>query len=154
MRLSMSRPLALFVLAPVMIAGAQSSAISIIPRPVSLQPGRSEFTLTARTIILADRADSSVAQRFARSLAEPTGFTLAVRIGANAAGSRIVFRRSAARDTTLGSEGYRLEVNRALSRSRHRRRRGGSYPRRRCAQPFPRNTIPPPRPATPPGKRP
>ena len=33
-----------------------------------------------------------------------------MRIGTSASGNRIVFRRAAARDTTLGAEGYRLDV--------------------------------------------
>lgn len=83
---------------------------AIIPRPAHLVAGKGEFTLTRRTVIVADRADSAVAQRFARALAAPTGYTLAVRTGSGGSGSRIVFRRAAARDTTLGPEGYRLEV--------------------------------------------
>src|ERR1700733_5038736 len=52
----------------------QTSSASIIPRPEQQTPGTGEFTLTARTIIYADRADSAVAARFARSIAPATGF--------------------------------------------------------------------------------
>ena len=41
---------------------------------------------------------------------QPPAFDLAVRIDTSASGNRIVFRRTAARDTTLGAEGYRLDV--------------------------------------------
>ena len=92
------------------IANAQRGDVSVIPRPVSVKLATGHFTLTDRTVVVADRADSAVAQRFAWSVAPPTGFALRVRIGATANGSRIVFRRAAARDTTLGDEGYRLDV--------------------------------------------
>ncbi|HVX38264.1 MAG TPA: beta-N-acetylhexosaminidase [Gemmatimonadaceae bacterium] len=92
-------------------AGAQrTDSIAIIPRPVSMTPRPGAFTLTARTIIWTDRADSAVARSLARDIAPATGYDLPVRIGAATRGNRIVFRRAARRDTSLGPEGYRLEV--------------------------------------------
>ena len=99
---------------PLPLLGAQGSVaaanISVIPRPESVVAGRGTFTLTPRTTIWSDRADSAVARRFSRSLAPATALDLPVRIGTSASGNRIVFRRAAARDTTLGAEGYRLDV--------------------------------------------
>jgi len=99
---------------PLAELGAQTNtlaaSISIIPRPDSLVAGRGSFTLTSRTTIWSDRADSAVARRFARSLAPATALDLPVRIGTSSSGNRIVFRRASARDTTLGPEGYRLNV--------------------------------------------
>jgi hexosaminidase len=89
---------------------AQTRDISIIPRPVSSTLGTGSFTLTARTQIVADRADSAVAERFARAIAPATGFALHVRIGRATSGNRIVFQRAARGDTTFGDEGYRLDV--------------------------------------------
>ncbi len=101
-------------------SGAQSSAEpAIIPRPVSLVRRTGTFRLTARTAIWADRGDSAVAERFGRSLAGATGFAFHVRVGAppeTKGASRIVFQRAAKRDTTLGAEGYRLEVRPGLVR--------------------------------------
>ena len=104
-------------------AGAQQSAEpSLIPRPASLVRHSGAFTLTARTAIWADRADSAVAERFARVLAPATGFALRVHVGAAAHGntamglSRIIFTRAPKRDTSLGPEGYRLEVRPGLAR--------------------------------------
>lgn len=92
-------------------AAAQTTdSIAIIPRPVSLTPKHGAFTLTARTTIWTDRADSAVARGLARDIAPATGYDLAVRVGASSSGNRIVFRRAARRDTTLGPEGYRLDV--------------------------------------------
>ena len=88
-----------------------ASEPAIIPRPSEMTTGRGVFRLTARTTIVADRGDSMVARRLARDLTPATGFTLPVEFGSTAAsGNRIVFRRAAARDTTLGAEGYRLDV--------------------------------------------
>lgn len=89
-------------------AGAQE--IAVIPRPVSVSPGRGSFTLGSRTTIFANRADSAVAARFARSIAPATGLTIPVRVDANPTGNRIVFRHTAKPDTSLGAEGYRLDV--------------------------------------------
>ena len=52
----------LAALALAVSAGAQTTdSISIIPRPVSVTPRRGAFTLTSRTAIWTDRADSAVA---------------------------------------------------------------------------------------------
>jgi hexosaminidase len=107
------------LLAAASIAGAQTPREpSVIPRPVSLARRAGTFILTARTSIWTDRADSAVAERFARSLAPATGFTLRVHVGVAAHGSTamIVFARAPKRDTTLGAEGYRLEVRPGLAR--------------------------------------
>jgi hexosaminidase len=65
--------------------------------------------MTGRTALWADREDSAVARRFAQDIAPATGFDLRVRVGAPTSGNRIVFLR-APRDTSLGTEGYRLSV--------------------------------------------
>jgi hexosaminidase len=97
------------VLAPALAFAQAPTELAIVPRPASLVRGQGSFTLTASAAIFADRADSAVATRFARSIAPATGFALPVHIGRKAAGNRIVFQR-APRDTTLGAEGYRLET--------------------------------------------
>jgi hexosaminidase len=89
---------------------AQATEPAIIPRPASMTPGTGVFRLTAQTIIVATRADSLAARRLARELAPATGFDLPVRFATVSGGSRIVFQRAAARDTSLGAEGYRLIV--------------------------------------------
>jgi hexosaminidase len=84
--------------------------VAVIPRPASMTIGRGWFVLTPRTIIWAHRADSAVARGLARDLARATGYDLVVRVGSAPRGRRILFRRASARDTSLGREGYRLEV--------------------------------------------
>jgi hexosaminidase len=112
----MMRPLLACAVASSVAAGslvAQAAGEpAVIPRPSEMTTGRGVFRLTARTTIVADRGDSMVARRLARDLAPATGFTLPVQVGSSAptSGSRIVFRRTAARDTSLGAEGYRLDV--------------------------------------------
>jgi len=96
------------VLAP--SARAQSGEPAIVPRPVSLVRGRGEFRLTPRTVLVASARDSLVARRFARDIAPAAGFDLVVRASAAASQNRIVFRRAPVKDTSLGPEGYRLEV--------------------------------------------
>src|SRR6476620_7201764 len=91
-------------------ARAQSTEPSIIPRPTPMTSGRGMFRLTERTTIVATRADSLAARRLARDLAPATGWDLPVRFGAAPEGNRIVFRRAAQTDTTLGDEGYKLDV--------------------------------------------
>src|SRR5216110_3407086 len=86
-------------------ARAQTAGgISVVPRPESLVVRSGWFQLTPRTVIWSDRADSAVAVRFARAIAPATGFQPRVAVGSSASGRRIVFRRAAKRDTTLGKE--------------------------------------------------
>lgn len=102
---------ALMTLSTRATATAQGAGgIAVIPRPQSVVSGRGSFALTARTTIWSDKADSAVARRFVRGLAVATGFDLPIQMGPARSGNRIVFRRAAARDTTLGAEGYRLDV--------------------------------------------
>ena len=105
-----SLPVMLLLAGSVSLPAQSADRVDIIPRPVSVVTGNGTFLLTARTTLWADRADSAVARRFARDVAPATGFDLAVRVGDATSGSRIVFRRAAANDTTLGPEGYRLVV--------------------------------------------
>ncbi|HEY9230053.1 MAG TPA: beta-N-acetylhexosaminidase, partial [Gemmatimonadaceae bacterium] len=100
--------LAALVASPAFAQGPAEPAV--IPRPTSMTTGRGTFRLTPQTIIVATRADSLAAKRLARDLAPATGYDLPVRYGAAPSGSRIVFRRVASTDTTLGAEGYKLDV--------------------------------------------
>src|SRR5579884_2876040 len=86
------------------------SDVSIIPRPASITLGQGAFVLTRRTVIWSDPADTGVARRFARELVPATGFHLAVKLGNPTSSGAIVFARGAADDTTLGAEGYHLDV--------------------------------------------
>jgi hexosaminidase len=101
------------IMMPSTMTAQTSDGVAVIPRPQMVAPSRGSFVLTPRTTIWSDKADSAVVRQFARSLAPATGFDLAVRIGTAASGNRIVFRRIA-RDTTLGAEGYRLDVRPGL----------------------------------------
>ncbi|HEY7396318.1 MAG TPA: beta-N-acetylhexosaminidase [Gemmatimonadaceae bacterium] len=106
-----TRLVACTLLALAAVARAQSPAEpSIIPRPTSLTTGRGVFRLTAQTTIFATRADSLAVRRLARDLAPATGWDLPVRFSGTPSGNRFVFRRAAKRDTTLGDEGYKLDV--------------------------------------------
>ncbi|QJR35675.1 beta-N-acetylhexosaminidase [Gemmatimonas groenlandica] len=88
---------------------ADSSTYAIIPRPVVLTPKSGAFTLTARTVVHADPAFTGVARRFARDVANPTGFDLTVvrraTAGSAAAGGIALIRTPA-----LGPEAYTLDV--------------------------------------------
>ena len=90
------------------------ASYSVIPRPSSLTPRAGEFRLTSQTSIVADSAFAAVASRFARDLIGPTGFIIPVRVASSTAS-----RQASAREirmirdaslTTLGAEGYRLDV--------------------------------------------
>ena len=106
----MTRAFAALVVVAPSVAAAQANEIPVIPRPVSVKSSKGVFRLTARTVIVTDRADSAVAQRLAFALAPATGFALPVRLGTTSTLNRIVFRRAASRDTSFGDEGYRLDV--------------------------------------------
>ena len=88
--MGMNRLVACSLLVLATAAGAQSPAEpSVIPRPTSMTAGRGVFRLTARTVIVATRADSLAAKRLARDLAPATGFDLAVRYGFEGAATEI-----------------------------------------------------------------
>lgn len=90
---------------------AQPVTPALIPLPRTLTPRDGAFRITGSTTITADPALLDVARRFARALAAPTGFDLAVRqAGAGGAGGGIVLRRDPAMAASHGEEGYRLLV--------------------------------------------
>jgi hexosaminidase len=89
---------------------ADSSTYAIIPRPVVLTPRSGTFTLTARTVVHADPAFTGVARRFARDVANPTGFDLTV-VRRATAGSAASGGIALVRTPTLGPEAYTLDVS-------------------------------------------
>ncbi len=90
---------------------ADSSAYNVIPRPTVLTPREGRFTLTARTVVRADPAFADVGRRFARDIANATGFDLSVVRSSVAAPRSIRLVRVVGADTVaLGLEGYRLDV--------------------------------------------
>lgn len=92
-------------------AAADTNEYAIIPRPTVLTPASGHFVLTARTGLRADPAFAAVAHRFARDIANATGFDLTVlRVSSAAAGSIRLVRVVGADTLTLGAEGYRLDV--------------------------------------------
>ncbi len=97
------------------MATAQSmhdaASYAVIPRPTVLSPAAGHFTLSRRTIVVADSALSAVAHRFVRDIADATGYDVPVMRTAATGASAIRLIRVAGRDTVaLGAEGYRLDV--------------------------------------------
>lgn len=98
------------------VVSAQSvrdeSAYTIIPRPSTLTPRAGEFRVTGSTVIVTDSMFALVARKFARDIAPPTGFNLAVRVSAAApaAGTSAIRLVRDASLSQLGDEGYRLDV--------------------------------------------
>jgi hexosaminidase len=82
--------------------------ISIIPQPVSVQPGQGIFTLRSDTRILTEGAAQNTAQMLARWMAPATGYELDVSAGKSADNTILLAIDSSL--TRLGDEGYRLEV--------------------------------------------
>ena len=87
---------------------ATSPAIVPWPGKVIRRPG--EFRLTASTRIQAPSSLRGVAEWFRSELRPATGLPLAIR--ARASGSRVVLTLDPRLASTLGDEGYRLEVTR------------------------------------------
>lgn len=84
-----------------------STRYAIIPRPTVLTPRSGEFVLTERTVLRADARLMSVARRFTRVIAAPTGLHLTV-VGAGTPARinqiRLVHQPS------LAAEAYTLDV--------------------------------------------
>jgi hexosaminidase len=97
----------LMTVAPSWIAAQveqQATRYAVIPRPVVLTPKAGQFTLTRATIVQASPALRSVARRFVRDVAGPTGYDLAVEPLRGTGG--IQLRQVAG----LGPEAYTLDV--------------------------------------------
>lgn len=88
------------------------SAIHIIPEPVSVKAEPGHFQLTAATAIIAgsDQAED-VATLLAGMLNAPTGYHLQAKQGSGTQDNVIVLQLNKAPNTTLGKEGYTLEVS-------------------------------------------
>ena len=89
---------------------AASSTIAVIPLPTRVTSGRGEFVLTASTTIVTDPALKAQGRQLADLLNTPTGFDLAVRGGGTPAAGFVALRIDKTLATTLGEEGYALEV--------------------------------------------
>lgn len=85
---------------------AQSARYPLIPLPEVVEARRGQFELRNNTPIIAPAAFSAVAHRFARDIANATGFDLAVNPPADNAKTQIVIRR----DATIAAEAYALDV--------------------------------------------
>ncbi len=89
------------------------SAISIIPKPVSVIPANGSFTLTNKTVIFVQAQNNeakSVGEYFASKLRPSTGFELAVKTTTSKPSSGNIYLRIKSGDTKLGSEGYELTI--------------------------------------------
>lgn len=89
-------------------------AQSIIPEPVSIKRGSSSFTLTASTVISTSQAKNvgvkHVATYLANALKPATGFTIPIK--EEATGANIQLQLNPKTNTSIGSEGYLLDVTR------------------------------------------
>ncbi len=108
--------IALFVATPRRAdAAADSLSYAVIPRPTVLTPRAGTFVLTASTVVLADPAFMGVGHRFARDIANPTGFDLRVAEAGDSlsipANSRRIRLVRDEHNTTLAEEGYQLDVS-------------------------------------------
>ncbi|WP_254165583.1 beta-N-acetylhexosaminidase [Chryseosolibacter histidini] len=86
--------------------------VSLIPQPVSLQPGKGSFTLTASTVISVPAKQPEVqkaAAYFVNTLKPATGFTLKTAEASSAAGIQLTLYSKA--DPRIGQEGYTLTVD-------------------------------------------
>src|SRR5712691_4105743 len=90
------------------VAGVQDSTLAVIPRPVHMTRGTGTFVLSARTVIVTDRATRDIGYQLADWLQPATGYHLAVR-AAGGSGPTISLRLDSSL-ARLGDEGYLLSV--------------------------------------------
>lgn len=98
--------LAATVVAGASVVQAQSARYALIPLPsvVDARPG--QFELRRNTTLVAPSSFTAVAHRFARDIANATGFDLSVKSGVAAGPNQIIVRA----DATLPAEAYTLDV--------------------------------------------
>ncbi len=86
---------------------------TIIPRPAKLDPRAGQFVISRTTTLLVPpgQADlKAVADTFARQLNRATGVALTVRLSNRMAVPGNIIQFIPARDTALGTEGYRIDI--------------------------------------------
>jgi hexosaminidase len=113
-RVTRRAAMAMMLSVPALLAQPASSGTeyAIVPRPVVLTPAPGGFTLVSRTALRSDVAFLPVARRFARDIANATGFDLTVVASSTPARGAIRLQRVTGRDTlALGAEGYTLDVS-------------------------------------------
>ena len=69
-----------------------TETISIIPKPVTLEPGEGHFILNAGTALVADIEEAPLAEQLAARLRPATGFNLPVVTGSQAAAREVIDR--------------------------------------------------------------
>ncbi len=96
------------------VAGqSQSTNILIIPEPVQIKEGKGEFEITSKTAVYFSRQDANAKAIMAalnKDFSEAAGFKLELQSGDVVPKQSINFKLLSAFDTTLGNEGYRLDV--------------------------------------------
>ena len=91
---------------------AQKSNISIIPQPVQIQEAGGAFALNHTTSIVYNKPEAgAVAMSLAQKLALPTGFIFNAKQYKGALPNAIHLLLNATPNSTLGKEGYVLEVS-------------------------------------------
>lgn len=92
----------------------QSTEISLIPQPVSLEKKSGQFQLTASTgIVSPDNSNNevqSVTAMFSNVIRRSTGYPAPVQASKNDLSSTITFSLNKSKDAVLGKEGYVVDV--------------------------------------------
>jgi len=97
-------------LSPRELRAQDADRYPVIPRPDVMTARQGQFTLRATTVVHADPPFVDVGHRFARDIANSTGFDLAVHRGATAAATnsiRLVHDHALAK---RGTEAYQLDI--------------------------------------------
>jgi hexosaminidase len=97
------------IAAAALIAGAQDTTLSLIPRPVHVTRGSTVFVLAPGTVVVTDRDTRQIGQQLADWLGPATGYRLPVTASPGSA-TRVVSLRLDPALARLGDEGYRLSV--------------------------------------------
>jgi hexosaminidase len=90
------------------------SIVSIIPIPENIQPGEGNFILNKTSVIELTSNDTDsrrVADFLSKKLSIATGFAMPVKLVPAASNVTGNISMTIVQDTTLGSEGYKLNVN-------------------------------------------
>ncbi len=110
-----------------MVAGVQDSALAVIPRPVHMTRGTGTFVLSARTVIVTDRATRDIGYQLADWLQPATGYRLSVGAAGAGGSARTISLGIDPTLSRLGEEGYRLSVTPARITIRAFRPAGAFY---------------------------
>ena len=94
------------------VSAADSAAVAIVPKPVTMEMGEGSFVITAKTKIIVSKDTAGIGDFLAEKLNPATGYDMKVKKpGLFQSKKNNIFLKVNSKLSDLGSEGYKLSVS-------------------------------------------